>query len=383
MASIKRRPDSRFWVASFRDKDGIWRQRSTGTADRKEAQRIADNLEDISTRKMPSVKVMRLIQEVAEAAYGNFESVEKSITDYSTDWIQRISSGEVAESTARGYIFVIKEFVDFLGTKSKEPIMAVNQSDIMRYRDEVAKKGTNTTANKKLKYLRGFFSDAVKAGFITENPADKVKVLKTEESTRRPFTLDELRLIMKNADNEWRGMILTGLYTGQRLGDVAGLTWSNIDKERRQFKLRTSKTGRMILLPIAEPLWEWMRNELESKIPLPNFPLFPESYKCVNGKLQVGTLSDRFYRIMASSGLVPFRNKRSKGKGRGAKREKSEISFHCLRHTATTLLKEAGVPESVVMDIIGHESRIISQSYTHVSDEAKAEALNKMPRLIS
>ena len=31
------------------------------------------------------------------------------------------------------------------------------------------------------------------------------------------------------ADDEWRSMILFGLYTGARLSDVASLTWENID----------------------------------------------------------------------------------------------------------------------------------------------------------
>jgi len=34
-------------------------------------------------------------------------------------------------------------------------------------------------------------------------------------------------------------------------------------------------------------------------------------------------------------------------KGRNASREQNEISFHSLRHTATTLLKAAGVSDAV------------------------------------
>jgi len=57
----------------------------------------------------------------------------------------------------------------------------------------------------------------------------------------------------------------------------------------------------------------------------------------------------------------------------------SRISFHSLRHTATSLMKNAGVPQSVVMDIIGHESSAISQAYTHVGDAEKRQAIATLP----
>lgn len=61
------------------------------------------------------------------------------------------------------------------------------------------------------------------------------------------------------------------------------------------------------------------------------------------------------------------------------KRTVSPLPFHSLRHTATTLLKTAGVPESVVRDIIGHESELVSRKYTHTDDGTKKEAIAKLP----
>jgi hypothetical protein len=39
------------------------------------------------------------------------------------------------------------------------------------------------------------------------------------------------------------------------------------------------------------------------------------------------------------------------------------------------------VPQSVVMDIIGHESRAVSQVYTHVGEAEKRRAIEAMPSL--
>jgi hypothetical protein len=45
------------------------------------------------------------------------------------------------------------------------------------------------------------------------------------------------------------------------------------------------------------------------------------------------------------------------------------------------LLKNAGIPQAVVMDIIGHESRAISQLYTHVDEPEKRAAMAALPSL--
>jgi integrase len=53
------------------------------------------------------------------------------------------------------------------------------------------------------------------------------------------------------ASDEWRSMILFGLYSGQRLGDVATLRWNNIDLVRDELRLSTRKTGKTIILRLA------------------------------------------------------------------------------------------------------------------------------------
>jgi integrase len=57
----------------------------------------------------------------------------------------------------------------------------------------------------------------------------------------------------------------------------------------------------------------------------------------------------------------------SEGPGR---RAVSGVSFHCLRHTANTLVKKAGVPEAVLRDIVGHDTVEISRLYTQIDGSA-------------
>ena len=71
---------------------------------------------------------------------------------------------------------------------------------------------------------------------------------------------------------------------------------------------------------------------------------------------------------------------RSKGKGRSSQRASNSLSFHSLRHTAVSLLKDAGIPESVVMELVGHDSKSMSAHYTHAV-EALEKAVAALPEI--
>jgi integrase len=92
-------------------------------------------------------------------------------------------------------------------------------------------------------------------------------------------------------------------------------------------------------------------------------------------------LSGAFGELLVATGLrAPLREAAGgKGVGRSGRREGCELSFHSLRHTAVSLMKDAGVPDAVIMALVGHESRAMSQRYTHVGREALSKAAASMP----
>jgi integrase len=213
---------------------------------------------------------------------------------------------------------------------------------------------------------------------IDTNEAARVSLLKREDKfQRRPFTLPELRRILEVADEEWRGLILFGLYTGQRLGDLATLTWQNLDLERRELRLSTAKTGRRQIIPLSKQLVQYVES-----LPAgddPKAPLFPRAYLAATDGTTSGRNSKQFNAILVQCGLARAQTHQSTGKGRSSRREQNELSFHCLRHTATSLLKNAGVSEVIARDIIGHESAAVSANYTHVDEATKRKAVDMLP----
>jgi integrase len=196
---------------------------------------------------------------------------------------------------------------------------------------------------------------------------------------RRPFSIPELRAVLEVADPEWQSLIKFGLYTGQRLGDLALLTWLQIDLERDEIRMRACKTDKLLLIPIAAPLREHL---LAIAGDDPRAPVHPRAYATVSVQFErVSTLSNQFSNLLVACGLRGPQPHRSKGIGSSGKRAGSDLSFHSLRHTAVSLLKDAGVPDAVVMALVGHESSAISHRYTHVGKEALARAAKTLPEV--
>jgi integrase/recombinase XerD len=54
---------------------------------------------------------------------------------------------------------------------------------------------------------------------------------------------------------------------------------------------------------------------------------------------------------------------------------KRRLTPHMLRHTAATMLVEAGTDIRLVQRLLGHQSILTTQQYTHVSDTALQTAL--------
>ena len=64
MASLRKLPNCRNWIACFTSVDGQRKQRSTGTQDRKEARKIADTFESAAKKRKTARQVQRVIADL-------------------------------------------------------------------------------------------------------------------------------------------------------------------------------------------------------------------------------------------------------------------------------------------------------------------------------
>jgi integrase len=399
MASIWKDQRSPNWVVCFTGYVGLSRKQfkfSTATTDKKLARRVADELEEAARGARSADRIKQFLSEVDDlkarrAAHRLFDLAlrqttgsglgSKTTRGFITNWLER-TKGEVSPATQAKYEQTAKLFLAFLEGKADQDMSAIRQDDIARFRDSQAKRVAASTANLFLKVIRIIFGAAEADGVVSRSEARHVKRLKirNEKSVRRAFTLKELKLILEKCDDEWRSLVLFGLYTGQRLGDLAALTWQNLDLTQKEMRLVSRKSGRPVVIPLAQPLLDHITKLAAGDNP--KQPIHSRAHEIINRNGGVGMLSNQFADILADVGLLSGRShkvEKGKAKGRNARRAASEISFHSLRHTNVSLLKNAGVSDAIAQDLVGHDSKEMSRLYTHIDDKTKREAVNKLP----
>jgi integrase len=383
MSSIHKDPrgKSPFWYACFTLPNGKRTSRSTKHTDKHKAQAVCaawektsklareGNLQDLAARK-----VIGDVYQIANGEPLPSSQIEKFLKKWVAD-----KQIETVHSTYRKYKDVIHQFLVFIGPRAQQDISRISVQDIRGFQKSEAGRVSISSTNHALKVLRSALREAFREGLIHTNPAERVGGIKRgkAETERRAFTMPELQKLLEIASDEWRGLILFGYYTGQRLSDLASLTWRNVDTVRKEISLVTSKTGRHQVIPIANHLLDFIECMPAGENPMQ--PLFPKAYKIATKTKRISTLSNQFYALMAATGLVQPRQHKSHGSGRNAKRKLNEISFHCLRHTTTSCLKNTGTTSAVSQEIVGHDSPAISKIYTHIEMETMRQAVNNLP----
>jgi integrase len=413
MATVHRQPGRPFWFCAFTLFDaetGANKRvfRSTKTRDRKRAleicrtwnkaatlgrkgelsksaadelsKRAVDDVREASDRNKVGETFARKIVERGLTdiyAKANLEALERAkVREWCETWLQT-KSVTTEKSTHTRYQRIIQRFLDFLGKdKSKRDLRALRDDDVERFHTREAKELSPATADLSLNVLRVCFGSAVKKRLLTVNPAASVDTIGGNgDSKRRAFTVSEIKRILKacSDDAEWRGLVIFGLYLGQRLGDLAKLTWRAVNLESGEIAFTARKTGRRIVLPLMQPISDYL-----ASLPArdnPNAFIFPRAASAT----RTGTLSNQFREVLVSAGLVEPRTQQATGKGRTQARATSEISFHSLRHSAVTMLKKAGVSDVLAREIVGHESAAVSRQYTHLTTDDLRSAMQRLP----
>jgi integrase len=381
MASIWKHPRSRYWTACFRDQHGVLRRYSTKETNRTRAMRIAEAYEKAARQK----RTLRVTREAIERLHAELSGVavqRRSLRSFAKEWLES-KAPETVPSTLEFYRYTISQLLAHLGPRADEPITEITKADLVAFRNALSARGlAPKTINHRLKVAKMVFRAGRRDGLLSEDPSEFVAVVRSRNSSenKRPFSIDQLRAVLAVADPEWRSLVLFGLYTGQRLGDLARLRWSNIDLARNELRLVTSKTNRSMIIPLATPLRRHIEELPSSDDPVA--PLHPRAWAVLDAQGKSGTLSRQFGELLAQAGLRARQPHRSSGKTRQGARGPRQLSFHSLRRTATTFLHEAGIPAAVAQALIGHDSEAMHEVYISVGREALIKAAAAFPEVL-
>jgi integrase/recombinase XerD len=189
---------------------------------------------------------------------------EGRVLDSKSPLIEKVSEDFLADAKARGlrepsiykYKLLLTQLKAFATDKGLVFISNFDVPVTAKFRESWTNKGT--AARKKLESLRTFFTFCHDRGWISTNPAKKLKMPKNEEPPVEPFTKEQvdavLSAIPKYPDQQkavrLKALVLLLRYSGLRLGDAVTLDRKRIDTGR--LFLRTAKTGTRVFVPLPK-----------------------------------------------------------------------------------------------------------------------------------
>ena len=260
------------------------------------------------------------------------------------------------------FLYLERESINFLD---------VEYSDLRFYlmylKDE--KQDNNSSIDRKLSALRGFYKFLANNKYIKSNPFKLLSGLKKSKKLPRYFEYNELEELFNVCDLETPigqrdRLLLEMLYaTGVRVGELVNIKVSDIDSGTRNI-LILGKGNKERYVIYGEYCEEILKLYLKDGRVLLNKKNSDYLFLNKSG----GNLTERGVRYILDS-LI---EKTSINK---------KISPHMIRHSFATHLLNEGCDLLTVQKLLGHESIKATQIYTHVTtDRLKEVYYNSFPR---
>lgn len=218
-----------------------------------------------------------------------------------------------------------------------------------------AKYISNTTINRDIEVLRKMFNLAIQNGWLTKNPCTGITKLRQENKLERYLTPDEeIRLIEACVGRfeYMKPIIQFALNTGMRKEEILSLTWKCVNFDNNKITLLDTKNGKKRFIPINSVVRSVLKDAHKKKCC---------DYVFANPitKTRYADLKRSFVSLCEKANVENFR-------------------FHDLRHTSATRMVGAGVPITMVKDILGHSDIHTTMRYAHAITEQSLEAIETL-----
>ena len=204
--------------------------------------------------------------------------------------------------------------------------------------------------------IRQMLKRAVIEGLLPNNPAEHVtlpRIIKAD--IHRSLDRYDLEVVFNHA-GAWR-LYFEFLYrTGLRAGDVAMLTYGNIDKKRKVIVSLIRKSRRVHEVPISNVLLNQIGDLGADQ------PLFPSLYTQSERKLNDNLAKPRKF----LQGILKANNRK-------------KATLHSFRTTFNNTLRDLGLSIDDRAVLLAHSSSETTKIYTHPNLELAFEYINKMP----
>ncbi len=247
-----------------------------------------------------------------------------------------------------------RDVAGFLEACGKSPA-DVDAADIQAYLGKVAEAGLSKRSSARLvSSLRSFFDWCVEEGDCPGNPCDRVEAPKLGTYLPAVLSVEEVSAILDSVDlqkpfGKRNRAILEVLYgCGLRVSEAAALRISHVHLEEG-FVDVVGKGNKQRLVPLGQVAAEAIEAYLPER-PEPAYRSYEDTL-----------FLNRFGKPLSRVSLFKLVKEQAMLAG-----IRKEISPHTFRHSFATHLVENGADLRIVQEMLGHESILTTEIYTHI-----------------
>ena len=272
----------------------------------------------------------------------------------------------MSQNTVASYCSDVEKFLTFLDG----PAEKADTEDIMSFILSSGRLSKRSQA-RKLSSIRSFYGWMMTEGLAQDNPCERIDRPKMGLYLPDVLSVEEIDAMLYSVDTStWQGVrdkaILETLYgCGLRVSEAVDLKISGLYLDEGFIKVR-GKGDKERLVPIGEPASDAIVNYMEYR-PVP-----------------ADTVSDdilflnRFGKALSRVSMFKMVKKQALISG-----IKKSISPHTFRHSFATHLIENGADLRIVQEMLGHESIVTTEIYTHIDSSTwQGEVLAHHPRKV-
>ncbi len=266
----------------------------------------------------------------------------------------------MSPNTLSSYCSDVRELIDYLkyrtGADDISPIKITKEDirEYLQFRSEQKDSITKRTQARILSSLRSFFGWLVLEKEIEEDPCDGIDSPKIGRYLPSVLSVEEVNAIMESVDrSKWTGVrdraILELLYgCGLRVSEASSVRISDVFLEDGFLRI-VGKGNKQRLVPMGDQAADATSAYISVR-PCPASKKY-EDVLFLN-KNGTGLSRISIFNMVKKQAVLAGVNK--------------EISPHTFRHSFATHLIEGGADLRAVQDMLGHESVLTTEIYTHI-----------------
>ncbi len=297
-------------------------------------------------------------------------------------WRDIIAPNYLEPTTIEQYEWVFNDYIlPLLGNK---PLKRLSIMDVQKLINTVYSKTKSARTCKEVRYcLSGVLKRAISQQLINYNPVAGVEAPSYKPEEKQPWSIEELKTFLSATTHcRYFPIFKLASYYGMRKGEVLGLRAKDIELYREPlgdcYGLIHIRQQVSLIKNIPT-----IREKLKTKSSRRDLPITEEMKSFLLPLLENKGEEELLFHTASNNPINP--NNLLRAYKREIKRLGLRyITMHCLRHTACTLLRDAGVDPKTAQVIMGHaDISTTLKVYTHSNMDKKVEAMDKLSVLYS